>query len=417
MFLEQIEKCQDHFNHLFYLYVKPLMSAKRREYRFQIICNEYLDASGVDNRSNVSVIRVTQRELTNNWNYKPLTLLEGWAKGDYDQENLDYYCDIFRSKITEYPDLILSITDVPFLSKLFSNALLLGCNLGFFCRPPYPHTVSYFLGDAGMHMGSYACKYLDSVLSNNQLTENSLKLVTSFKNAVTELLKKTNPYNDLVEILRKKYDYLYILPLSLPSSAGNAKAREYNSDFHFLLDVLDNTPDNVGIIVTMHPSLLDYMDKEMISFLGAKYNNFIYDSTFSEYLSVSQFLLPEVDGIICRITSLALQAMTFDKKIITIGDDFLKGIRDHSSISEFVDNLDKPARNRDDLLYWFITRHCITPKYYLDSEWLDGFFIRSLEKYRNREFEDFYDLIDDPEVVINYLINNLNGNFPSKRTG
>jgi hypothetical protein len=181
-----------------------------------------------------------------------------------------------------------------------------------------------------------------------------------------------------------------------------------------LLDVLDNAPDNVGIIVTKHPRFISYFDAETIDFLKGRYCNLLFDESFDEYFSASQFLLPEVDGVISMVTSVATQAMIYDKKIVSFSDSFLKGICDSSSVASFIDTLDVKATNKDDLLYWSLTRAFPSAKYYSDPDWLDAFFMSSLSKHKNQDFENFYDLIDDPEVVINHLIDNLDENIPKQ---
>jgi len=104
--------------------------------------------------------------------------------------------------------------------------------------------------------------------------------------------------------------------------------------------------------------------------------------------------------------------MIFDKKIITLGETFLDCIRDASSLEEFAKTLGKQATNKDDLLFWFLTRYCANEKYGLDSEWLDSFLTRSLEKFKNKDFANFYELIDEPSVIFNHLIENLDENIP-----
>jgi len=411
MFLEQIEKNSLFFDHFIYTLINPLSKIQNQKYKFWIICNEF---HLLDEQINydVNLIRMTQRELTNNWEYKPFELIEQWQTGLYSNKTLSYYCKLFSKKILFKPDIIFTIFKAPFLEKMFKNTLILGHSVGILSRTPYLHTASYVIGDLSRPFDSYISKYWKLIKPRHQLTDNYKKLIEEFKAKAKNILDKKNPYKLLLNEYRSRFKYLYLLPLTLPFDMYFARQKTYASQLHLLLDVLDNTPDNVGIIVTTHPRLLDYLDEEMISSLRKRYRHFLYDQSFVKYLSASQFILPEIDGVISMGSSVTLQAMIFDKKIITLGETFLDCIRDASSLEEFAKTLGKQATNKDDLLFWFLTRYCANEKYGLDSEWLDSFLTRSLEKFKNKDFANFYELIDEPSVIFNHLIENLDENIP-----
>jgi hypothetical protein len=411
VFLEQVEKNSGLLGHLNHQLINPLKNFLNHKYKIYVICNEFqLLDEHIEH--GVELIRVTQKELTGNWKYKPFEILEQWQTGLYSDETLNYYCQLFNEKILFKPDIIFTIFKAPFLEKLFKDTLMLGCSVGILSRAPYPHTSSYVVGDLGRALDCYTSEYWKLIKPHHQLTENHKKLIEKFKTKAKSVIDKKNPYKELLNEYRAKFKYLYLLPLTTPFDLYFARQKTYCSQLHLLLDVLDNTPSNVGIIVTTHPRLLDYLDKEMISALKKRYNHFLYDQSFVKYLSVSQFLLPEIDGVISMVTSVALQAMIFDKKIITLGETFLDCVRDASSLEEFAKTLDKPATNKDDLLFWYLTRYCPTSKYYLDSEWLDAYLMRSLEKFRNKDFANFYELIDEPSVIFNHLMESFDENIP-----
>jgi len=411
IFLDQIEKNEKYIIGFLNMIVKPLNSLREPKYKIWLICNEFqLLDEHID--YDVELIRVTQRELTNNWKYKPFELMEQWQTGSYNEEILEYYCELFKTKINFKPDIIFTIFSVPFLEKLFEDALIFGYIIGIISRPPYPYTQSFAIGDLGRAFDSYTSRYWNSIKDCHQLTGTNKKILNEFKIKSKNILEKNNPFKELLKEYREKFKYLYLLPLTQPFHLYLAKQGTYRSEFHFLLDVLDNTPDNVGIIVTTHPMLLNYLDKEIIAALKKRYRNFLNDPSFVKYLSASQFLLPEIDGVISLGSSVAMQAMIFNKKIITFGQILLDCMRDASSFEEFAKTLDKPATNKDELLFWYLTRYCLTPKYYLNSEWLDAFLMRSLEKFKNKDFENFYELIDEPSVIFKHLIEGMDENIP-----
>jgi len=418
VFLEQIEKNSRFLNHFFYTLIKPLINFKNKKYKIWIVCNEFEYLNEFErvnvqyDDQDVKLIRVTQRELTNNYKYKPFELMEQWQTGLYSKKTLNYYCKLFSKKILFKPDIIFTIFKVPFLEKLFKNTLIFGNSVGILSRAPYPYTLSYNIGDFGRAFDSYISKYWKRIKPQHQLTENNKIIIEKFKTKAKTTLGKKNPYKVLLNEYRIKFKYLYLLPLSMPYNLYLANQKTYNSEFHFLLDVLDNIPDNVGIIVTTHPFIGNYFDEEMICSLQKRYKHFLYDPSFVKYLSASQFLISEIDGVICMVTSVALQAMIFDKKIITLGETFLDSIRDASSFEEFAKILDKPAKNKDDILFWYLTRYCFTSKYFLNSEWLDAFLMRSLEKFKSKDFDNFYELIDEPSDIFNHLIENFDENIP-----
>lgn len=412
VFLEQVEKNMNFANVSLEKLIRPLSAVKNRKYKFWIVCNEF---HKIDEfiRHNVQVIIVSQRELTDNWKYNPIQLQEQWNSGEYNDIVLNYYCELFKKKVNFKPDIIFSfIFREVFLEKLFNNTLFFCYNPGIIKNSPYPHTASYAIGDFGRMFDSYVSEYWDQIKAQHKLTEYNKKLLYEFKTKSRSLIQRKNPFIDIIKQYKKDFKYLYLLPLTIPYNMLLPKQKTYHSEFHLLLDVLDNTPENVGIIVTTHPLYMDYLDEKMIVSLKKKYKHFLNDPSFKKYLCSSQFLLPEIDGVIGLTSSVGIQSLLFDKKIISLGETYLDCIRDASSFAEFSMKLDHPATNKDDLLFWYLTRYCFTQKYYLNSEWLDNFIMRSLEKYNNNDFTNFYELIDEPSVVINHLIESLDENIP-----
>jgi len=411
VFLEQIEKHIGDLRNYCELLIRPLSKVKDREYKFTVIGNEFHSFKEIGFNKNVELINITQRELTNNWKYDPPILLDQWNSWCCNDETLSYYYNLFESKIQIKPDVIFVGYCTPFLRKLFSDTLIFSISVGIISRAPFPQTTSFVLPDYGMLLGSYSSKFRENVVLQTQQTINYKELINKFKVKVKEIIDKKNPYIERIREYRKIFKHIYIYPLSVPYNTFGAIEKNYHNDFHFLLDVLERVPKDVGIIVTVHPYYKN-IDDDLIYRLRKKYRSFIYDDSFSDYLSSSQFIIPDVDGVICMHSSVAIQAMIFDKKIIATGETFLKGIRDSSSINEFVNDLDKPPTYKDDILFWNLTRYCMTADYYQDSEWLDRFITNSMKKFNDADIENFYDLIDDPETVINKLIKSLDDNVP-----
>ena len=135
-----------------------------------------------------------------------------------------------------------------------------------------------------------------------------------------------------------------------------------------------------------------------------KYPHFISLQEFNTIYASGQFILPFVDGVITVSSSLALQALLFDKKVITLGKKCFHYLADGVNLNDIGKILSLPVKDKDTLLYYILTRYAIIPQYLHDPIWLNKFLNKSLDKFRDNGIDfDFYDAMDSDENIFEYL--------------
>lgn len=138
------------------------------------------------------------------------------------------------------------------------------------------------------------------------------------------------------------------------------------------------------------------------------------------YENSSQLLLPFVDGVITVASTVGWQAVFYQKYLFVLGDAHISAFSDADNINDIskcLKNTNKP-KNKDAALYQLLTKYWIPLEYIYseNSRWVFNFFNKSLKKYRNGKIDyDFYELIDDPEVIFQKMMNHKYHNIYKKK--
>ena len=376
-------------------------------YDFRIMTNEAISQKvSID----TPIIQVTQKELLSPFkttNYLDVTT--AWHLETYANEHLEDYRKLMLEKLDGFiPDIIITFSPVPFFKNMFKDTLILHHEYSVFSRLPYPQ--SWFLDPIGMHNNLFLNKF-ENEIKSIVLSENQTKLVNDFKLLCQNILSSKSPFKAIFEEKRKQFDYLVLLPLQFSRYFSFDDIVPFKSQYEYCVYILDNVPSNIGVVVNTHPEY-PTISKEAVEFLKTKYVNFIYEDKFNSIYASGQFILPFVDAVITVSSSVGLQTLFFDKKIITLSNKIFSFMADDTNIDNIekvleADNIDKNA-----LLYFILTRHAITEKYLYDSKWLDDFLLKSLNRYRENGISfDFYDAIDSDENIFQSLIQIVDGNL------
>ena len=387
------------------------------DYSFELITSEAIAQKIELKDEKIKIHTCTQQELLKPFGTDYSSASKSWHLKTYTQEQLEYYKELMRLKLNSFiPDVIISFTPVDFLQSLFSDALVLHHEFSIFSRLPYPQ--SWFLDPVGVSSHSFLNKFqkeIESIL----LDEEQLKSVEKFKTICQETLKNKSPFEALLKKQREKFEYLVLLPLQFSRYYLFDDIVSFKNQYEYCVYVLDNTPESVGIVVNMHPEY-PILEREAIEFLKSKYPNFICLDAFNDIYASGQFILPFVDGVISVSSSIALQAILFDKRVILLGESCFEYIADASCLSELKQTLDLAPKSKNEILYFLLTKYAITSEYIYNPLWLDEFLKKSLEHFRKGGIgSDFYDLIDDEKSIFENLESQIvkNSNYVPQYIG
>ena len=382
------------------------LNQSKNNYEFIIMTNE-----AIAQKVNIDtpIIELTQKELLepfNTTNYMDVTT--AWHNETYAAEHLEDYKNLMLEKLGGFiPDIIITFSPVPFFKNMFKDTLILHHEYSIFSRLPYPH--SWFLDPVGMHSNLFLNKFANEIKSN-VLSENQTSLVNDFKQLCQNILSSKSPFKAIFEEKRKQFDHLVLLPLQFSRYFSFDDLVHFKSQYEYCVYILDNVPSNIGVVVNTHP---DYpvISKEAVEFLKTKYSNFIYEEDFNTIYASGQFILPFVDAVITVSSSIGLQTLLFDKKLITLSDKTFSFIADDTNVNNIENVLKSDNINKDVFLYFILTRYSLTSEYLHNVEWLDSFLHKSLLHFRANEIQfDFYDIIDKEEKIFDLLSKTLDNN-------
>ena len=376
------------------------------EYSFALITNEAI-AQTMD-PSKITIHTLSQEELLRPFDTDYSSAIKSWHMQTYSQEQLEYYQELMHSKLRDFiPDIILTFTPVPFLRTLFPNALILHHEFSLFSRLPYLE--SWFLDPVGVTCNSFLDRFSEEI-SNNKLSIEQKKYVENFKELCQHTFSEKTPFTAFFADKREKYDFLVLLPLQFSGYYLFDDLVPFKSQYEYCVYVLDHTPHSVGVVVNMHPEN-PVLGDDAIKFLTSKYPHFIYSNDFDTIYASGQFILPFVDGVVSVSSSIALQALLFNKKIITVGKTCFTYIADALSLENIEHTLTCKAKDKDTILFYMLTQYTITSKYMYDPLWLNTFLKRSLDRFRTQGIDaHFYNQIDEIEPIFNHLNETLQNN-------
>ncbi len=392
--------------------INTLQENTMHKYDFRIMLNEPLHLLHSDLHKKNQIV-LTQKELFEPFpkytNYLDISLK--WFQNTYSQDELRYYEDLMITKLDNFvPDICISFTPIPFLKNAFKEALILYHEFAMFSRAPYPAT--WFFDPINVGSGG-GCAYVSSyqkAINSIELTLEQENLVKIFKMEVQKLISVKNPFKKHINEYKSKFDYLVLLPLQDSGYYQFEAYTGYKSQYEYLIDVLENIPDNIGVIVTTHPEY-NILTEQVKEYLQKKYKNFINSNNFEKYYASSQFLIEYVDAVIVVSTSVGLNTLIWDKKLISLGKNFLDFMSDSNTLENIGNVIQQKNKNKEQFLFWICTRYAIPENYLKSSEWLTSFLEKSFLK-RNKIDETFYDMIDSDINVFKALSEQLSINIP-----
>ncbi len=145
-----------------------------------------------------------------------------------------------------------------------------------------------------------------------------LQWLDDIRNGYANLFHKINPFTNYIQSLRKKFKKIILLPLSLTHGDKAYQEDQVSVAWKNLLHI----PSDIGVIVTLHPMLTKSSKKE-IEWLKTLHPNVIFEQNINKINFSSQYLLHLVDGIIANGSSLALQAIFFQKPLFCVVKNFI----------------------------------------------------------------------------------------------
>ena len=354
---------------------------------------------------NVRLVIPSQQELLKVFPAGYMQASKAWYLHTYSEEQINYYVSLMRDLIhTDSIDLILTFTQVPFLEKLYPLTRILHMEYSIFSRIPFPMT--WYLDPCGLYENNFLNKYSKEI-SQIKLNESELYMVRELQKTCIEVFSDNNIFEADIIKLRQQFKYLLLLPIQFSGYYGFDCLSSHKTQLEYLMRTLEDTPSDIGIIFTMHPEY-PIFDKETVGYITSRYKNAIFLEKTRDIYAASQWILPLVDGVITVSSSVGIQTLLFEKKLISLGNHNFKYIADGNTLGDDLYRiLSVKSEDKSSMLWFIITKYAIPYDYLFNENWLDGFFRKSVLQEEN---ERFYDDIDIPIKLCKSYIKEIRNN-------
>lgn len=318
--------------------------------------------------------------------------------------------DIIKNIIKEVipsgfePEVIISY-EAPsqYLKEMFPSSLLLNSMFGVFSRAPFP---AYGLLDpCGLYKYSYQYQYADKI-KERKLQKAEKEVVQELRSQTAKALASYHPLKRYLSSLMERYSKLVVLACQVDDYFSYSGCASYKNQFEMIVDVMEQAPGNVGIIITGHGYKQPITDEQII-FLSEQYNNFIYCDE-SNIPTVTQFILPYMDGAISVSSSIGYQAALWHIPYFGLGCSQIDIIRTHNEMASFFCDISKGKKfDRDNVIYDLMSRvHLSHKNDIFDGESYYEILNSFLGKYKSGvHYSEYFSVAKTPTVLMEEICN------------
>ena len=379
-------------------------------YKITIICSEITHTQIL--RKKVGIIELVDfrpiryKELIDNFGTNSYKIIESTFLNTLSLEFEKRFKELLSYKLRGIdPIAIISfLSPLPNISDIFPNTRIYYQEYGIFSRNPFEAT--YYFDDRGMFQNSYLNS--ESFKNIEPIGYAGMRSLYDLRDDYRARLKSIDSYTSLDNYTKSKYgnfSKIFLLPLQFSNYFGFNATSDYSSQFDFLLNVLEKIPSSVGVIVTEHLTWPKIITPAKREFLEKQYPNFIFNEKINRMQSASSILTLLVDGVISVSSSIALQALFWNKIIIAAGESHINSISDFH-IDNFQKNKDfeclsKNNSSDDKLIH--LLKHYYVPDCILTNVHTAETFYKNLFTKRIGDFV----VSEEKDIAYNYSVRQL----------
>jgi FMN phosphatase YigB (HAD superfamily) len=302
----------------------------------------------------------------------------------HEADTLTAFEDLYKNTLGDYlPETIISWESPNnVLKNLFKDTPCIHMMPGFFSRVPFPELT--FIDPCGFFEDS-ALVHFRGEIQKYSATIDELALVENIKTTFfRRYLSGYSPFSREKLDPEGKFEKLLLLPLQVSGYFAFDFHTEHNNQMDFLVSVLSQVPENVGVVVTQYVTQHSKdtpINKDTLEFLQGSFSNLIFDPLFDRLDGVSQYLLPYVDGVISASSSIAFQAAFLELPIYMYGTSHISIVAE--TFKSLVDNGFKlQKRNQDSVLAFILTRMMpLTINNLYEGDWLHNYILKNKATY------------------------------------
>ena len=230
-------------------------------------------------------------------------------------------------KNQEY-ELIISFTEANHLKIFFNKAVILRLEAGIYTRKPFPMTL--FIDNNGIYKNGLFYSKIDKIKN----FKSPFNLIDLIQNKFINKIKTPDYLIKKIEFSKKRFKKTILLALQFEDHYIYQSHAKFKDQFDLLNYVLSNIDKDIGVIVTEHPQF-PVLNSRVIKYIKSKYRNFIYIPEFNFVQGSSYHILNFVDAVFTESSTVAFHSLLWKKKLVILGDSFLKVISDFKTIEDY----------------------------------------------------------------------------------
>jgi len=252
--------------------------------------------------------------------------------GTFREGEVDRLGGLIKADLPEgfEPDVVLVWeTPMPYLQTLFPDARVLYQMPGFFSRSPYPELISF---DDGLLQHS-------SDVQGDICSAEDQAAIQELREYERRFLHSVAPTRVALGQAKKCFQRVILLPLQIDNYFMINAVIGRKSQFDILIEVLERIPKDYALLVTNYWSgqtRSAVLTRQNIEYLRSRYPNFVYVESFDNIPSVSQLIVPDIDGVITISSSLGYQAAFWQKPLLTLGDSHISKFASATKWHDFI---------------------------------------------------------------------------------
>ncbi|HTR97907.1 MAG TPA: hypothetical protein VMH61_08400 [Candidatus Acidoferrales bacterium] len=323
-----------------------------------------------------------QEELRAPYGVPNVEILRGHQRRTWPEAALARHAALLRERLGAFtPEVIVSWTPNEALARAFPDALLLHTENGMFSRAPYPGF--QFFDPQGLYDRSVPGAEAPALRAFDAAPD-ELAFVRRWRAQLEAQHRASSPFGTLVARLRERYPRVALLPLQFGGEAGFDLNGPFRNQGEYLLHVLERLPDDVGLIVSEHPTahwLGDRIDEETLEWVRTACPQVAF-VPLDAAPHAGQTLVPHVDSVISLSSSLGWHALFWGRELVCPGSGHLAAWA-HAHDVAATGRSGADTAPPDAALAWMLTRYFVRNLRCLDDDdWVRVFFAGALARWR-----------------------------------
>ena len=352
-----------------------------------------LDLDGVDYQ-HVNLVTLETKALEQHFGEDAHRNSLDLYRGQLSADRFASIQSFLTSSIACAPDIVMTYESMNgVLRSLFPDALHLNQMFGGFSRAPFPSFCC--LDVCGLFEHSFLAQHHDDITIQD-LNDDEKEVLRQWRRQMLHALSSYFPFKKDIERYKSKFSSLVLLATQVDGYFAFNACTDFVSTYDLIESVMMNTPKEVGVIVTEHHYGKGLTAKEKHQLQNAYVNVVFLDVGAVSF--PSQCLMSYMDGLITVSSSLAYQALLWQKPLLCLGKSQVTPLATTDEHSKFIEQVQHhQACEQDALLYFIVSQYHLNYKF----DVFDG------QKYA-RILMDYWDLFQEKSSPVSYYAKRKN---------